>query len=342
VSAIYRRAGDAFLKERDSRGRAWGRAFLRRYVELTPAIPLVAAHPGLKILATRFALTQPDDELHRTPFYLEVMQPQGWRHGAVLCFWTEPSDAFPILVLSLYRGEGRPDFSDCELAELEKLHPFLAPAVLRLHQMSSSTAVSDGLAASLRHAGAGVVVLDRNLRVARANVAGRKACAAWTRPPGRQPAAKSGTINVPAPLLAVCEALRLEVQSAMRRNPDADAERRRQVANSLSDLSACVTARCHAAAMAEPSFMIEFASVSRHETTCGSPPEWLSRLTPSERDVAQMISEGLSNDEAAERLGKTIHAVKFQLHRIYRKLGVANRSRLALLFGRAAPATSPS
>jgi DNA-binding CsgD family transcriptional regulator len=48
------------------------------------------------------------------------------------------------------------------------------------------------------------------------------------------------------------------------------------------------------------------------------------------------VATGISNEEAAERLGKTIHAIKFLLHRVYRKSGVANRAELALcLSGRA-------
>ena len=106
VSVSYQRGGDGFLKERDSRGRVWSAAFMRRYVELTPAIPLVAANPGVKVLATRFALAASDEELRRTAFFREIMQRQGWRHGAVLCFWAEPAGTFPVCVLTLYRTQG--------------------------------------------------------------------------------------------------------------------------------------------------------------------------------------------------------------------------------------------
>jgi DNA-binding CsgD family transcriptional regulator len=57
----------------------------------------------------------------------------------------------------------------------------------------------------------------------------------------------------------------------------------------------------------------------------------LPQLTESEREVAFVVAEGLSNEEAAARLGKTIHAVKSLLHRTYEKLGVSNRARLSLL-----------
>lgn len=40
---------------------------------------------------------------------------------------------------------------------------------------------------------------------------------------------------------------------------------------------------------------------------------------------------GLSNVEIARRLDVTVHAVKFHLSSIYRKLGVANRTEAAVL-----------
>jgi hypothetical protein len=111
VSAVYRNAGSGLLKERNSRGREYGPAFMRRYAELTPAIPVVRSTPGIKILTTRAHLTLRIDALRRTPFYREIMREQGWRHGVSLCFWGEQPTELPILVLVLYRREGRRDFS---------------------------------------------------------------------------------------------------------------------------------------------------------------------------------------------------------------------------------------
>lgn len=48
-----------------------------------------------------------------------------------------------------------------------------------------------------------------------------------------------------------------------------------------------------------------------------------------------MASLGLTNWQIASRLHVTVHAVKFHLARIYRKLGVTNRTEAAVLFLRA-------
>ena len=52
-------------------------------------------------------------------------------------------------------------------------------------------------------------------------------------------------------------------------------------------------------------------------------------LTPREAEVLELLAHGLSNGQIAERLGVTVHAVKYYLASIYRKLGVANRTEAA-------------
>lgn len=333
VSAFYQPAGGGFLKERDSRGRVWDRAFMRRYIELTPAIPLVSANPGVRILATRFTITASELDLHRTPFYNEVMKRQGWRHGVALCFWAAPSASFPIFVLTLYRTEGQPDFNDLDLAILDYLHTFLAPVVRRFHEVSASDAVSEGIATALRHVSPGVVVLDCELRAVRTTAAGRRLCAEWNRASLQGRVKLSRTpLSVPGCLLQVCHELRQELTAAMRRGREATARRGRSVAHpDCSGLTASVTAVCLATALAEPSFVIEFQDYERSPSHVADMASLLTHLTKSERAVASVVAEGFSNEEAAERLGKTIHAVKFLLHRTYQKLGVPNRSRLSLL-----------
>lgn len=55
----------------------------------------------------------------------------------------------------------------------------------------------------------------------------------------------------------------------------------------------------------------------------------MQRLTPAERQVAVMAAEGLSYKIIARDLGKSPATVRNQLHAVYQKLGVANRTALA-------------
>lgn len=59
-------------------------------------------------------------------------------------------------------------------------------------------------------------------------------------------------------------------------------------------------------------------------------------LSARETEVLTMASTGLRNAEIADRLCISIHAVKFHLATIYRKLGVTNRTEAAVVFLRSA------
>jgi len=48
--------------------------------------------------------------------------------------------------------------------------------------------------------------------------------------------------------------------------------------------------------------------------------------------VLEMTSHGFTNTQIAGRLDVTVHAVKFHLGSIYKKLGVANRTEAAVVF----------
>ena len=54
-------------------------------------------------------------------------------------------------------------------------------------------------------------------------------------------------------------------------------------------------------------------------------------LTSRERQIVLVVSEGLSNKQIARRLRLTEGTVKVHLHNIYQKLGVSNRTTLAIL-----------
>ena len=54
-------------------------------------------------------------------------------------------------------------------------------------------------------------------------------------------------------------------------------------------------------------------------------------LTTRERQIVLVLSEGVSNREIGRRLSVAEGTVKVHLHNIYRKLGIDNRTSLAVL-----------
>jgi ATP/maltotriose-dependent transcriptional regulator MalT len=61
-------------------------------------------------------------------------------------------------------------------------------------------------------------------------------------------------------------------------------------------------------------------------------------LSRRELEVLEMAAQGLTNLQMANRLEVTVHAVKFHLASIYRKLGVSNRTEAAVTYLRVARA----
>jgi len=63
-----------------------------------------------------------------------------------------------------------------------------------------------------------------------------------------------------------------------------------------------------------------------------APSHSSAALSPREVEVLQIASRGLTNGEIAGALGVSVHAVKFHLASVYRKLGVGNRTEAAVVY----------
>jgi len=61
-------------------------------------------------------------------------------------------------------------------------------------------------------------------------------------------------------------------------------------------------------------------------------PEFISKLTQTEKDISIMVAHGLSNKEIAEAKGIALSTVKGHMQHIFKKAGVTDRVSLALQF----------
>jgi DNA-binding NarL/FixJ family response regulator len=61
-------------------------------------------------------------------------------------------------------------------------------------------------------------------------------------------------------------------------------------------------------------------------------PDFIKLLTEREKDIAQMIADGLSNKEIAQKQKIALSTVKGHIHHIFEKAGVSDRIALALKF----------
>jgi DNA-binding CsgD family transcriptional regulator len=64
-------------------------------------------------------------------------------------------------------------------------------------------------------------------------------------------------------------------------------------------------------------------------------------LTNRELEILALVVRGATNGDIGERLGLTVHAVKWHLASVYRKLGVSNRTEAAAAFLIAGPPGAP-
>lgn len=69
-----------------------------------------------------------------------------------------------------------------------------------------------------------------------------------------------------------------------------------------------------------------------HASGEASVPLGIVALSPRERQVLALTADGMTNDEMALHLSVSVHAVKFHLAAVYRKLHVANRTEAAILY----------
>jgi ATP/maltotriose-dependent transcriptional regulator MalT len=119
-----------------------------------------------------------------------------------------------------------------------------------------------------------------------------------------------------------------DLGAALRR-----ANRRREARSALRD-GLDLAVRCGARALAERARTELRAAGGRSSDPGGT---GLEQLTASERRVAELAAEGHSNAEIAQALFVTRKTVETHLGRVYRKLDISGRGKLARVFADQAP-----
>jgi DNA-binding CsgD family transcriptional regulator len=69
----------------------------------------------------------------------------------------------------------------------------------------------------------------------------------------------------------------------------------------------------------------------RHWNQAERPASGWASLTDTERDVATLVAQGLTNPQVAGRMFISPHTVKFHLAQVFRKLDIGSRVELARL-----------
>jgi DNA-binding CsgD family transcriptional regulator len=305
----------------------------QRFQEVSPIQAYLSVRPGTTLV--RISDIVPDSELEDTEFFRRFMKPHDDRYFACLNFWN--NGLFQGLI-GLHRTGAQHDFTDAEMALLAQLHPHFDTVLQRILNLHRERAVRLSLERLLVNLPIATVLMDWDLRVTSRNHSAIELCACWNIGPERAAREKNRAFfRLPKSVLAYCEKFKATWNPSNHRvcpltspsgvyftHPD------------QAGLRASVNLlQLDAAPLSMPMFLIRLENSRitgpRGETEKPAAISLLTRLSPREREVAQLVGQGFSNDEVALTLRKSVLTVKRQLRSIYQKLDVVSRGRLTAL-----------
>lgn len=317
------RSASGVFVAHDSLNRTWDSPFVQRQAALLQSIRLQVGSEE-KVVVVRADgefLAHEGLQCYRREVLVRIGSVQ-----TALLFIGEHSDPLSLL-FSVHRTSGLRVFDSLDLARLEAFRRYIENAWSLLSQRLVAQVLVDGISLAVRNYHLGTVMLDSRLRIIWHNRASRASILAWEG--DSQGHLKMGRRlgSLPADILTACEALRTEwiasPGSSRLRKPHL-------VRHSTTPASYATVRLCGArhAEMASPNFIVQFEGQAADAICTKSLIS--DALTSAERQVANLVRQGMSNQEIASELGKSVDAVKFHLHRMFKKAGVGSRSRLML------------
>lgn len=303
--------------------------------KLSPTHQWLDAHAGVKLYSLDEIM--PDRvQLKRTDFYRHVLMPEGWDKLLGLTLW-EKNERKSILCLR--RTFNQAPFTADEKTLLLDLHPVLDRNLRRLEKHEEEVIARNSLQQFINLLPQGILLVNARHELVFANHEAFEACAAWNH--GAQ-AARSlngrAVFAVPPAFLESYHQLMEGHYATALADPTAHhtPERRRLVHPVLKHLQAELSLFSLDDPLLSRPYL--FAQLVNREMLDAAAPAAmerqvtvLSRLTQREREVAQLVRDGLSNEEIAAHLHKGVGTVKNQLQSIFAKLEINSRAKLISL-----------
>lgn len=308
-------------------GREFSEEWLRGHHANNPAFPVLMAQPGRKVLRLRDCF-ETERAMLRSRFFRDYMAPIDTRHAVALFFWNDQLNAVDC-ALALHRSDRMPDFNPEEIRAIERIYPHIETAFRRVAKLQNAAAIRQSLDGFLRDLPLPTVLLNWDLEPVYHNRAAPESCALWESSVARKMRTRD-RLRVPAELLAVMQEMKTRWGAALRSNPGSTSFEQRVVTNARNpQLRASVTMTVlRSPHLGEPSFLLRFERTSsRGEGRLAG----ISMLSPREREVALLVCDGMSNQEIADSLGKSLATVKTELHSVFNKLDVKSRGQLTAL-----------
>ncbi len=321
--ALRRRSAGGVFVAHDSRDRPWEAPFVQRKAGLFQDIRREISS-GEKVLVVRAGMGYSSEEGLES--YRREVLTKTDSAQAVLLFIGEHADPMS-LAFSVHRRSVSQEFEQAELERLEAVRRYIDNAWTLLSERLLARGLLDGISLALRNYHLGTVMLDSRLRVVWYNRASRTSILAWNDEGRKQLKLSRRPEPLPIDILTVCERLRAE----WIEKPGAGRLRKTHQVRHPTVSAHYATVRLSVAGLsglALPNFIVQFEGPASGPVSAKSPV--MDSLTTAERQVANLVQQGMSNQEIASELGKSVDAVKFHLHRMFKKAGVTTRSRLML------------
>jgi DNA-binding CsgD family transcriptional regulator len=302
---------------------AEGQAFFQPFLDARHGIP--AYHHTQIVSDPR--------KIEQTPYYRKYMSRYHWRYSAHLLFWhgkgVETSFA-------LRRRAEQGDFTPVEMDALNAVHPHIKVAFDRMKTFEQERQRRRLLEAFYRAKPEAVLFLDWNLEPIYASQDALALCAVWNLGEAR---ARSFTpqavFAIPDEIRRACDDLRREWQAREpgTLSPEGNFPTR-HVAAAQPGHEALITLRPEkGGTLTKPVFVARLRVPEAMNLDAPALPDAahdrkMHQLTPSERELTNLVCAGLTNKEIAAQLNKTEGSVKVQLSGIFQKLRVNSRAKL--------------
>src|SRR5438309_3873169 len=287
------------------------------------------AHPRSKLVLASDVF--PDERrLKKSLFYRNYMAPLNGRYAIGLFFW----NAGRLLgVIVIMRSAKQGPLSRSEMKRLRQLYTQFQTALGRVRSSEREHTERVALQEFLRRVPLPTVLLRWNLQLVYRNQAASDFCSVWQR--GSEQARLIKTkAPLPPEILDRCRILKkkweqlnpLSSSTGVFKDELVHHPKRRHLRATIS------LKQISSTGVARPHFLIEFENLrSADRKRQVATLSHLVQLTRREQQLAQLVCDGLSNQEIADESGLSLETVKKHLHSIFRKLEVSSRGRLMAL-----------
>lgn len=320
-------AGNFFIANHDARGLnlsnvlthrvedRWLKAFEERYQYLDPYLQRPLDHVGVTVLDE----IVDRERFERSAYYNEFLKPQGIHREIAISLSVGQRI---VGLIALFRPRTKPNFTPADKQKAVLMVPYLANGLERALIFEHTRQKNWILESSLRgKGGPGMLILDRDMKTVFLN----EEAEALLR--GEEFSLDGAGLRLPEKLAEACTRATRDLPAlALAPEPEevswlgpAD----RSICARLTVISG------HFLGQPEHFLVVKLGErYGKRSTFSGGLAEQY-QLTPREVEVVGEVVKGSSNVEIAENLFISVYTVENHLKRIFRKMGVRNRTELS-------------